>query len=155
MKNQKICVVGLGYVGLPLAVAFAKKFNVIAFDVNCFRVEELKQGHDRTLEITSDELVSVSKSITYTTDIHEAKHCDIYIVTVPTPVDKANRPDLNPLIEASKTIGTVLSSGDIVIYGQLFAGVTEDVCAPQLAEASGLELIKIFIVATRQSVSGR
>ena len=145
MKNQKICVVGLGYVGLPLAVAFAKKFNVIAFDVNCLRIEELKRGHDRTLEITSDELSSVAKNITYTTDIHEAKNCGIYIVTVPTPVDKANRPDLNPLIEASKTIGTVLGSGDIVIYeSTVYPGVTEDVCAPQLEEASGLKFNKDF-----------
>ena len=93
MKNIKICVVGLGYVGLPLAVAFAEKFKVIGFDVNSNRAEELDNGHDKTLEINDKELKSVKKNIVYSSDIAEAKDCNIYIVTVPTPIDRANRPD--------------------------------------------------------------
>jgi len=145
MSNQKICLIGLGYVGLPLAVAFADKFRVIGFDVNPLRIQELKDGYDKTLEIEDDLLVSVKNYITYTANIQDAKDCNIYIVTVPTPIDKVNRPDLTPLIESSKTIGTVLKRNDIVIYeSTVYPGVTEDVCVPVLEKSSGMEFNKDF-----------
>jgi UDP-N-acetyl-D-glucosamine/UDP-N-acetyl-D-galactosamine dehydrogenase len=145
MKNIKICLVGLGYVGLPLAVAFAEKFKVIGFDVNSNRAEELDKGHDRTLEINDKELKSVKKNIVYTSNIVEAKDCNIYIVTVPTPIDRANRPDLSPLIKSSNSIGTVLEKGDIVIYeSTVYPGVTEEVCVPELENSSGLIFNKDF-----------
>ena len=145
MKNIKICVVGLGYVGLPLAVAFAEKFKVIGFDVNSNRAEELDNGHDKTLEINDKELKSVKKNIVYSSDIAEAKDCNIYIVTVPTPIDRANRPDLSPLIKSSNSIGTVLEKGDIVIYeSTVYPGVTEEICVPELENSSGLIYNKDF-----------
>ena len=145
MKNIKICVVGLGYVGLPLAVAFAEKFKVIGFDVNSNRAEELDNGHDKTLEINDKELKSVKKNIVYSSDIAEAKDCNIYIVTVPTPIDRANRPDLSPLIKSSNSIGTVLEKGDIVIYeSTVYPGVTEEICVPELEHSSGLIFNKDF-----------
>ena len=145
MNNPKICLIGLGYVGLPLAVAFAEKFQVVGFDVNPLRIQELEDGHDRTLEIEDDLLDSVKSNISYASDIQDTKDCDIYIVTVPTPIDKANRPDLTPLVESSKTIGTVLSKGDIVIYeSTVYPGVTEDVCVPELEKSSGMKFNKDF-----------
>ena len=145
MNNPKICLIGLGYVGLPLAVAFAEKFQVIGFDVNPLRIQELEDGHDRTLEIEDDLLDSVKSNISYASDIQDTKDCDIYIVTVPTPIDKANRPDLTPLVESSKTIGTVLSKGDIVIYeSTVYPGVTEDICVPELEKSSGMIFNKDF-----------
>ena len=145
MSNQKICLVGLGYVGLPLAVAFAEKFQVIGFDINHLRIKELEDGFDRTLEIESDLLVSVKKRITYTSNIQVTKDCNIYIVTVPTPIDKANRPDLTPLVESSKAIGTVLNRNDIVIYeSTVYPGVTEDVCVPELEKSSSMKFNKDF-----------
>ena len=107
MNKNKICLIGLGYVGLPLAIAFAEKFKVVGFDINPLRIQELEGGYDRTLEIEGDLLGSVKSSINYTSDIQDAKDCNIYVVTVPTPIDKSNRPDLTPLVESSKTIGTV------------------------------------------------
>jgi len=145
MSNQKVCLIGLGYVGLPLAVAFAEKFQVIGFDINSLRIQELESGYDRTLEIEDDLLGSVKSNISYTSDIQDAKDCNIYIVTVPTPIDKVNRPDLTPLIESSKTIGTVLNQGDIVIYeSTVYPGVTEDICVPELAKSSGMVFNKDF-----------
>ena len=145
MKKQRICLIGLGYVGLPLAAAFAKKFQVIGFDIDTLRIQELEDGHDRTLEIEDDLLASVKNNITYTSNIQDAKDCDIYIVTVPTPIDKINHPDLTPLIESSKTIGTVLSKDDIVIYeSTVYPGVTEDVCVPELEKSSGMVFNKDF-----------
>jgi len=145
MNNPKICLIGLGYVGLPLAVAFAEKFQVVGFDVNPLRIQELEDGHDRTLEIEDDLLDSVKSNISYASDIQDTKDCDIYIVTVPTPIDKANRPDLTPLVESSKTIGTVLSKGDIVIYeSTVYPGVTEDICVPELEKSSGMIFNKDF-----------
>ena len=145
MKNNKICILGLGYVGLPLAVAFAEKFQVVGFDIDPFRIQELKDGHDRTLEIEDNLLRLVKNNITFTSDIQVSKNCNIYIVTVPTPIDKANRPDLTPLIEASKTIGTVLDKGDIVIYeSTVYPGVTEDICVPELEKTSGMEFNNEF-----------
>ena len=145
MNNQKICLIGLGYVGLPLAIAFAEKFQVIGFDVNHARIKELEGGFDQTLEIQSDLLVSVKKNITYTSNIQDTKDCNIYIVTVPTPIDKANRPDLTPLVQSSKAIGSVLNTNDIVIYeSTVYPGVTEDVCVPELEKSSGMKFNKDF-----------
>ena len=145
MSNKKIAIIGLGYVGLPLAVAFAEKFQVIGFDVNPLRIQELEDGNDRTFEIDSDLLTSVKSSITYTTDIQDTKDCNIYIVTVPTPIDKSNRPDLTPLVESSKTIGSVLNKNDIVIYeSTVYPGVTEDICVPELEKSSGMKFNKDF-----------
>ena len=117
MNNTKICIVGLGYVGLPLAVAFAEKFQVIGFDVNPLRIQELEDGNDRTLEIDSDLLTSVKSSITYTTDIQETKDCNIYIVTVPTPILKDNRPDLRPIKDATSLISKYIKKNDIDLIG--------------------------------------
>ncbi len=145
MKNTKICLVGLGYVGLPLAVAFAEKFQVVGFDISATRIQELGDGHDVTLEIDDNLLASVKNNIQYTSDIQDAKDCNIYIVTVPTPIDKANRPDLTPLVESSKTIGSVLSENNIVIYeSTVYPGVTEDICVPELEKSSGMVFNKDF-----------
>ena len=145
MNNPKICLIGLGYVGLPLAVAFAEKFQVVGFDVNPLRIQELEDGHDRTLEIEDDLLDSVKGNISYASDIQDTKDCNIYIVTVPTPIDKSNRPDLMPLVESSKTIGTVLNQDDIVIYeSTVYPGVTEDICVPELEKSSGMTFNKDF-----------
>jgi UDP-N-acetyl-D-glucosamine/UDP-N-acetyl-D-galactosamine dehydrogenase len=138
-ESPIIGIVGLGYVGLPLAIAFSEKFQVVGFDINLLRVKELKNGHDRTLEIEDELLRSVKDSISYTSDIQAIKNCNIYIVTVPTPIDSTNRPDLTPLVESSKTIGTVLNQGDIVIYeSTVYPGVTEDICVPELEKSSDL-----------------
>jgi UDP-N-acetyl-D-glucosamine/UDP-N-acetyl-D-galactosamine dehydrogenase len=145
MKKNKICLIGLGYVGLPLAVAFAEKFKVVGFDISQSRVNELESGQDKTLEINNILLNSVKSNITYTVDIQDAKDCNIYIVTVPTPIDKTNRPDLTPLIEASKTVGGVLGRNDIVIYeSTVYPGVTEDICVPELEKSSGMKFNKDF-----------
>ena len=140
MKNSSICIVGLGYVGLPLALAFSKKFKVIGYDTNPLRIEELQDGFDRTLEVKTGLLERRKSSISFTSNILEAKHCDIFIVTVPTPIDSYNRPDLNPLIESSLTIGSILDKNDIVIYeSTVYPGVTEEVCVPALEKSSGLK----------------
>ena len=145
IKKKNICILGLGYVGLPLAVAFAEKYHVFGFDISSTRIEELNDGHDITLEIEDNLLASVRNNITYTTNIQDTKDCDIYIVTVPTPIDKANCPDLTPLIESSKIIGTVLSKKDIVIYeSTVYPGVTEDICVPELEKSSGMVFNKDF-----------
>ena len=142
---KKIAIIGLGYVGLPLAVAFSKKFEVIGFDINQDRIQELKNGHDHTLEIEDHLLSSASKNLSYSFNIQDIKDCNIYIITVPTPVDKANRPNLAPLIHSSKTVGSVLKRGDIVIYeSTVYPGVTEDVCAPELEKSSGFKFNKDF-----------
>ena len=141
MNNRKICIVGLGYVGLPLAVAFAEKFQVMGFDISNERIQELENGHDKTLEIKDDLLQSVKSNITYTVNINDTNDCNIYIVTVPTPIDSNNRPDLTPLIESSKAIGAVLNQGDIVIYeSTVYPGVTEDICVPVLEKSSNIEI---------------
>lgn len=145
MKDRKICLVGLGYVGLPLAVAFAEKFQVVGFDIDEGRVQDLRSGYDRTLEVESSLLSSVSDNIVYTESIESAKDCDIYIITVPTPIDSANRPDLTPLIESSRTVGSVLDKNNIVIYeSTVYPGVTEDICVPELEVASGLTFNQDF-----------
>lgn len=143
--KKKIAIIGLGYVGLPLAVEFAKKFTVIGYDINQLRIQELTKGHDSTLEIEDHLLLSVRDNLHYSTNIEDTKNCNIYIVTVPTPIDKANRPNLKYLIESSQTVGTVLSASDIVIYeSTVYPGVTEDVCVPVLEKSSGLIFNKDF-----------
>ena len=145
MKNFKICLVGLGYVGLPLAVAFAEKFKVIGFDVNSLRIAELEKNYDRTQEIENKDLKFAKSNITYTSDISKTQDCNIFIVTVPTPIDRANRPDLTPLIKSSSAIGTVLKKNDIVIFeSTVYPGVTEDICVPELEKSSGLKFNKDF-----------
>ncbi|VAW76738.1 UDP-N-acetyl-D-glucosamine 6-dehydrogenase [hydrothermal vent metagenome] len=138
MKNR-IALIGLGYVGLPLAVEFGKKFETIGFDINETRVQELQQGKDSTLEVKPEELKQAMK-LSYTTKPGEIRDCNIYIVTVPTPIDKHKRPDLTPLIKASETLGKLLSIGDIVIYeSTVYPGATEEVCVPILEQCSGLK----------------
>jgi UDP-N-acetyl-D-galactosamine dehydrogenase len=146
MTQNKIAIIGLGYVGLPLAVEFGKKQPTVGFDINQARVDELNNGHDRTLEISDEDLrstlsnVSAAASFKCTTNIEEIKDCNYYIVTVPTPTDKNNRPDLTPLYKASETVGKVLKKGDIVIYeSTVYPGVTEDECVPVLERVSGLK----------------
>jgi len=142
--SDTIAVIGLGYVGLPLAVEFGMKFDTIGFDINQGRIAELNDGHDRTLEITSDKLKS-SPMIAFSSDLEELKRANIYIVTVPTPIDKNKRPDLTPLYKASETVGKVLSEGDIVIYeSTVFPGCTEEECVPVLEKFSGLKYNENF-----------
>jgi len=141
---EKIAVIGLGYVGLPLAVEFGKKRETIGFDINLDRIEELKNGFDRTLETTSEELAEATL-LSFTSSIEDIKKATIFIVTVPTPIDEYKKPDLSPLISASKSIGEVLKVGDIVIYeSTVFPGCTEEVCVPVLEEISGLKFNKDF-----------
>lgn len=142
-EARKIAVIGLGYVGLPLAAAFARKHMVTGFDINPGRIAELKRGHDRTLEITPAELKAVErhggKGLDVTGSLAEIADARFYIVTVPTPVDKFNRPDLGPLYRASETVGKVLKKGDIVVYeSTVYPGVTEEECVPVLERVSGL-----------------
>jgi len=144
MKN-KICIVGMGYVGLPLAVAFAEKYSVIGFDISSSRIGELRAGVDNTLEVANEELLSVSKNLAFSKNPSEIKDCNIYIVTVPTPIDKSNKPDLTPLQKASETVGKVIEVGDIVIYeSTVYPGVTEEVCVPILEGFSGKVYNKDF-----------
>lgn len=144
--NKKICIIGLGYVGLPLAHAFSKKYQVVGFDINKPRVDELNAGFDRTLELSSDEVKeSITNGMIYSTNIDDIKDCNVYIVTVPTPIDSSNRPDLTPLIKSSQTIGKVLKRDDIVIYeSTVYPGVTEEVCVPELERESGMIFNKDF-----------
>ena len=139
LDNCRIAVIGLGYVGLPLAVEFGKKFNVIGFDINESRIQELRDGFDKTLESNSNDLIE-SKYLRFSTDINELKICNIFIVTVPTPIDEYKTPDLKPLLGASKMIGKVLDIGDIVIYeSTVYPGCTEDDCVPILEKSSNLK----------------
>lgn len=141
MKDYKICVVGLGYVGLPLARLFSTRYQTIGFDMNQDRVDALMKGHDATLEVCDDLLQdAINKhGFVCTTDLDKIKNCNIYIVAVPTPVDDNNRPDLKPLWGASETVGKVISKGDIVIYeSTVYPGVTEEECLPVVEKTSGL-----------------
>ena len=143
--DLKIAIIGLGYVGLPLAVAFSKKFKVVGFDINQQRIQELEKGHDHTFEVEDHLLSSAVNNLSYSSNIKDIKDCSIYIITVPTPIDKANRPNLAPLIEASKTVGTILSKNDIVIYeSTVYPGATEDICVPVLEKSSGMKFNKDF-----------
>ncbi len=143
LQDKKIAVIGLGYVGLPLAVEFAKKYEVLGFDINQSRVDELNLGHDSTLEVGDDNLqsvINIDKGLRLSCSIDDLSRCTIFIVTVPTPVDKNNRPILTPLIKASETIGKHLKKDDIVIYeSTVYPGATEDECIPVLEDVSGLK----------------
>ncbi|MBC7750583.1 MAG: nucleotide sugar dehydrogenase, partial [Candidatus Saccharibacteria bacterium] len=143
-KSAKIAIIGLGYVGLPLAVEFGKKRAVVGFDIHKARIEALKSGQDRTLEVTDSELAS-AKLLQFTHQIEDLQDCQIFIVTVPTPIDQYRQPDLTPLIKASETIGKVLKKGDIVIYeSTVYPGATEEDCVPVLESASGLTFNRDF-----------
>ena len=154
MSEKKIAVIGLGYVGLPLARLFATKYPVVGFDINQPRVNELMSGKDSTLEVEDDLLKSVLKSensgergLFCTTNLGELNSCNYFVITVPTPVDKNNRPDLTPLYKSSETVGKVLKKGDIVIYeSTVYPGVTEDECVPVLEKESGLIFNEDFFV---------
>jgi UDP-N-acetyl-D-glucosamine/UDP-N-acetyl-D-galactosamine dehydrogenase len=144
MKNKKIALIGLGYVGLPLAVEFGKKREVVGFDTNKNRINDLKKGIDVTLETTARELKDAAY-LSYTTALDDIKNCEIYIVTVPTPIDKHKRPDLTPLEKSSESVGSILKKGDIVIYeSTVYPGATEEVCVPILEKQSGLIFNKDF-----------
>lgn len=142
MNKIKIAVIGLGYVGLPLARLFSTKYETIGFDINKKRVDELMKGIDETLEVEESLLKeAISKGFSCTTDITKIKDCNFYVVTVPTPVDKNNRPDLTPLVKASETVGKVISKGDIVVYeSTVYPGATEEDCIPVVERVSGLKI---------------
>jgi UDP-N-acetyl-D-galactosamine dehydrogenase len=146
MKQKKITIIGLGYVGLPLAHAFSEKYEVVGFDINKERVDELNSGFDRTLELTSKQVKeSLTNGMKFTLDIEEIKDSNVYIVTVPTPIDEKNEPDLTPIIKSTETISKILKQGDIVIYeSTVYPGATEEVCVPILEEGSGLKFNEGF-----------
>ena len=144
MSDKKIAIIGLGYVGLPLAVEFGKKFDTIGFDINEPRIQELKQGEDSTLEVEPEELKQATQ-LSYTTNTDDIKDCNIYIVTVPTPIDEHKNPDLTPLRKSSETVGLLINKGDIVIYeSTVYPGATEEVCVPILEKQSGLKFNQDF-----------
>ncbi len=146
--NKKIAIIGLGYVGLPLAVAFSEKYPVIGFDIARWRIDELNKGNDRTLEVEEEELKeAISRGIKFTDKLEDIKDANVYIVTVPTPIDKNKNPDLTPLKKASESIGKILKKGDIVIYeSTVYPGCTEEVCVPILEKESGLKFNEDFFV---------
>ncbi|QKJ22258.1 nucleotide sugar dehydrogenase [Poseidonibacter lekithochrous] len=139
--NNKICVIGLGYVGLPLSAAFSSKYDVVGLDIYKERIDELSRAYDRTLELNESQLQeAIDNNIKFTCNIDDIKDCNIYIVTVPTPIDKNKRPDLTPLIKASETVGKVLKKDDIVIYeSTVYPGATEEECVPVLEKFSSLK----------------
>jgi UDP-N-acetyl-D-galactosamine dehydrogenase len=144
LADVRIGIIGLGYVGLPLAVYLARHFPVLGFDIDKTRVAELARGRDRTREVTEEEFAKAA-NVTYTADVARLKDANFYIVTVPTPVDQAKRPDLAALVAASRTVGTVLSRGDVVVYeSTVYPGATEEVCLPELEKASGLVFNRDF-----------
>lgn len=146
MKDIKIAVIGLGYVGLPLARLFSTKYPTIGFDMNPQRVEKLMKGHDDTLEVNDDLLHdAIANGFRCTTDLEDIKDCNFYVIAVPTPVDCNNRPDLKPLLAASNTIGQVIGKGDIVVYeSTVYPGVTEEECLPVVERVSGLKFNEDF-----------
>jgi len=144
LNDARIAVIGLGYVGLPLAVEFGKQRPVVGFDINTDRIEKLRAGQDTTLEVEGDELASADK-LSFSDEIDDIADCNVYIVTVPTPIDAHKRPDLTPLIKASETIGKVLARGDVVIYeSTVYPGATEEECVPVLERVSGLRFNEDF-----------
>jgi len=144
LRNLKVGVVGLGYVGLPLAVEFGKRFSTVGFDIKADRVEELRKGHDSTLETDEAELASATK-LSFTTRLADLKSCRVFIVTVPTPIDEYKRPDLTPLVKSSESVGQVLKKGDVVVYeSTVYPGCTEEICVPILERVSGLKFNKDF-----------
>lgn len=156
VNAKKIAIIGLGYVGLPLAVEFAKKYAVVGLDINKLRIKELSEGHDSTLEVADEDLQAVlltadsdkdAKGLRLTDSATEMADCNVFVVTVPTPTDKNNNPVLTPMLKASESIGSVLKDGDIVIYeSTVYPGVTEDECVPVLEKTSGLTFNKEFFV---------
>ena len=153
-ENHKIVVIGLGYVGLPLAVEFAKKYHVVGFDIDQDRINELNQGEDKTLEVDNDNLKSVlishldhDKGLFISNNPKDLEDSNMYIITVPTPTDELNKPIFTPLVKASETVGKVLSDGDIVIYeSTVYPGATEDICVPILEKHSDLKFNSDFYV---------
>ncbi len=146
MDNIRIAVIGLGYVGLPLAHAFSFKYPVVGFDINEARIKELQNGYDRTLELDENQMKeALDNGMKFTTNLDDIADCNIYIVTVPTPIDEYKNPDLTPLIKASESLGKVLKKDDIVIYeSTVYPGATEEVCVPILEKVSGLKFNKDF-----------
>lgn len=142
--GHKIAVIGLGYVGLPLAVEFGKKYRTVGFDINPARIKALKRGHDVTREATVAEL-KAARQLRFSVRVKDIESCNVFIVTVPTPIDKYKRPDLTPLVEASKTVGGVLKKGDVVVYeSTVYPGCTEEICVPVLERISSLRFNKDF-----------
>jgi len=141
-----ISVIGLGYVGLPLAHAFSSKYKVIGFDIANWRVKELRNGYDRTLELSREQVEeAISNGMEFTTNLEDIRDCNVYIVTVPTPIDRHKKPDLTPLLKASESVGKVLKKGDIVIYeSTVYPGATEEDCVPILERVSGLKFNRDF-----------
>ncbi|HPT17528.1 MAG TPA: Vi polysaccharide biosynthesis UDP-N-acetylglucosamine C-6 dehydrogenase TviB, partial [Kiritimatiellia bacterium] len=143
-RQARLAIIGLGYVGLPLAVEFGKRYPVVGFDVSARRLAELRAGHDRTLETTPDELRQAAH-LTYTDRIDDLKATDVFIVTVPTPIDRHKRPDLTPLVKASETVGRALKPGAVVVYeSTVYPGCTEEDCVPILEKFSGLKFNRDF-----------
>jgi len=146
LDNIKIGMIGLGYVGLPLAVEFGRKYQTVGFDINQHRIQELRAGRDHTLEVSEEELAD-AKLLTYSADLQDIADCSVYIVTVPTPINEHKQPDLTPLQKASDLLGKVIKSGDIVIYeSTVYPGATEEVCVPILEKVSGLTFNRDFYV---------
>lgn len=144
LDNSKIAIIGLGYVGLPLAVEFGKRYDTLGFDINTARIDELRRGHDNTLEVDAEELAAAPR-LSFSATLDDLRSCSVYIVTVPTPIDSAKRPDLTPLVKASETLAKVLKQGDIVVYeSTVYPGCTEEVCVPILAKGSGLVFNRDF-----------
>ena len=144
LSEVRIGIIGLGYVGMPLAVYLARHLPVVGFDIDASRVDELARGIDRTREVTEEEFAA-AKQLSYSADIADLRACNFFIVTVPTPVDQAKRPDLSALVSASRTVGQVLSRGDVVVYElTVFPGATEEICVPELEKAAGLKFNRDF-----------
>ncbi|WP_426690168.1 Vi polysaccharide biosynthesis UDP-N-acetylglucosamine C-6 dehydrogenase TviB [Rhodanobacter ginsengiterrae] len=144
LDNTKIAIIGLGYVGLPLAVEFGKHYDTVGFDINTARIDELRSGHDHTLEVDAAELAAAPR-LSFSANLADIESCNLYIVTVPTPIDTAKRPDLTPLVKASEALGKVIRQGDIVVYeSTVYPGCTEEVCVPILERVSGLTYNRDF-----------
>jgi UDP-N-acetyl-D-galactosamine dehydrogenase len=144
LEDTKLAIIGLGYVGLPLAVEFGKHYDTVGFDIHQRRIDELRAGRDNTLEVSSDELAEATR-LRFSSQLEDLADCNVYIVTVPTPIDSAKRPDLTPLIRASETLAKVLKRGDIVVYeSTVYPGCTEEVCVPLLEKGSGLVFNRDF-----------
>ena len=144
LSDLKIAIIGLGYVGLPLAVEFGKQLPVVGFDIQQKRIQELQSGHDHTLEVSSEELKQATQ-LTYSANLDDLRSCNFFIVTVPTPIDEFKQPDLTPLIKASTSMGKVLKKGDVVVYeSTVYPGATEEACIPVLEQVSGLKFNQDF-----------
>ncbi len=155
-QNSKLAIIGLGYVGLPLAHAFSSKYKVVGFDIAQWRIDELRSGYDRTLELSDDQVKeAIANGMEFTNKLEDIADCNIYIVTVPTPIDKHKKPDLTPLIKASESIGKVLKKGDIVIYeSTVYPGATEEECVPVLEKFSGLKYISTERIENSELTEG-